>query len=169
MANSPDHSAFREVQKLGGMWWVMLLLCGVAVLAWIGFAVQIVLGRPLGTNPAPDWVMWLLWLLFGIGLPILWHLSKLVVEVTDDRILVQYIPFVSRTIPFTQIKGYKARSYRPIREYGGWGIRWAPGNRRAYSVKGNKGVELELHSGQRIMIGSQKPEELVQAIDSRSR
>jgi len=169
MVNPRPEAAFREVQRLGGMWWVTLVVCGVAVLAWIGFVSQIVLGRPFGANPSPDWIMWLLWLLFGIGLPVLWHISKLVVEVTDDCILVQYVPFITRRIPYTEIKGYEARSYRPIREYGGWGIRWAPGNRRAYSVRGNKGVELELHTGRRIMIGSQKPEELVHAINSRSR
>lgn len=167
---SPSHTpAFREVQRLGGMWWGTLIVCGVAVLAWVGFVLQIVLGRPFGTKPTPDWAMWLLWLLFGIGLPVLWHISRLVVEVTDDYIYVQYVPFVTRTIAYTQIKGYEARSYRPIREYGGWGIRWAPGKRRAYNVRGSKGVELELISGQRIMIGSQRPEELVHAIDSRSR
>ena len=169
MVSPSQTPAFREVQRLGGMWWVTLIVFGVGVFAWVGFVLQIVLGRPFGTKPAPDWAMWLLWLLFGIGLPVLWNISKLVVEVTDDYIFVQYVPFVTTTISYTDIKGYEARSYRPIREYGGWGIRWAPGKRRAYNVRGNKGVELELLSGQRIMIGSQRPEELVHAIDSRSR
>jgi hypothetical protein len=55
--------------------------------------------------------------------------------------------------------------YSPLREFGGWGIRFAPGKKRAYSVSGNKGVELELSDGMHVLIGSQRPEELTQMID----
>jgi len=36
---------------------------------------------------------------------------------------------------------------------------------KAYNVSGNRGVQLELLNGGRILIGSQKPEELVKAIN----
>ncbi len=36
---------------------------------------------------------------------------------------------------------FYARKYRPIREYGGWGIRYG-WNGRAYSTSGNEGVQL---------------------------
>jgi hypothetical protein len=110
--------------------------------------------------------MGLIWLLIGIGLPLLWQLTKLVVEVREDRLSVRYIPFISREISLADIVRYEARTYHPIREYGGWGIRWWFGQRYAYSVSGNQGVELELSTGEKIMIGSQKPVELAQAIAS---
>jgi len=55
-------------------------------------------------------------------------------------------------------------TYSPISDYGGWGIRYGSIG-KAYNVSGNRGVQLELLNGERILIGSQKPEELAAAID----
>ncbi|MHC4338483.1 MAG: hypothetical protein ACYSTG_11155 [Planctomycetota bacterium] len=61
-----------------------------------------------------------------------------------------------------------ARTYKPIREYGGWGIRYSfrKGIGRAYNMSGNKGVQLVFKNGKKLLIGSQKPDELAQAINS---
>ncbi len=155
--------SFREEQKMSRLWWATLLVFVSALIPWYSFIQQVIFGRPFGDKPAPDWLLWLVWLLMGIGLPVFWFTFKLIVEVKDDHIHLRYIPLVNRQIFFADIKHYEARTYRPIREYGGWGIRgW--GNRRAYNVSGDKGVELELHNGQTIMIGSQKAEDLALAI-----
>ena len=54
---------------------------------------------------------------------------------------------------------------QPILEYGGWGIRYSPfGKGWAYNVRGNQGVQLELANGQRILVGSQRADELARAI-----
>ena len=72
-----------------------------------------------------------------------------------------------RKIAFKELKGYKVRAYRPILEYGGWGIRFGLKG-KAYNVSGNRGVQLELTNGKRLLIGSQRPEELWQAIQAES-
>jgi hypothetical protein len=36
----------------------------------------------------------------------------------------------------------------------------------AYNVSGDRGVELTLRDGRRVMLGSQRPEELAQAIET---
>jgi len=56
-----------------------------------------------------------------------------------------------------------AREYKPIREYGGWGIRYVIGG-IAYNVYGNKGVQLILKNKKKVLVGTQKPEEFYQAI-----
>jgi hypothetical protein len=71
-------------------------------------------------------------------------------------------------MPFEAIQTYEAKTYRPLREYGGWGIRYGAAG-KAYNVSGNLGVQLSLLSGRKIMLGSQKPEELVLAIDRAKR
>ena len=106
-------------------------------------------------------------LLFGLGLPLLFHTMKLVVEVTDDFLSIRYVPFVNRTIPWVDISSCEARTYQAIREHGGWGIRGLWGKSQAYTVSGNQGVDLELQSGQHIMIGSQKAGELALAIETK--
>jgi len=92
--------------------------------------------------------------------------ARLTVEVRDDGVHVRFAPFQrrARRFPPDQIADVVARTYRPIRDYGGWGIRLALGGRRAYTVSGNAGCELILVDGRRIMIGSREPERLAGAV-----
>ncbi len=53
--------------------------------------------------------------------------------------------------------------YRPISQYGGWGIRGF-GKNRALNARGNRGVLLTKADGSTLMIGSQKPRELLEAL-----
>ncbi len=56
------------------------------------------------------------------------------------------------------------RNYRPIREFGGWGIRYGGGGRKAYTVRGDCGVEFRLTSGRKVLFGSARPEEFAAAV-----
>lgn len=159
---------FREVQPMRQVWWVMMLIAGLSLLVWWGFAQQIVLGQPWGTNPAPDWLLWLIWLIFGIGFPIAFMIMRLVVEVSERELVIRYIPLAKRNVLLSDIEKVEARTYRPLREYGGWGVR-GTAHHRAYNVWGNQGVEIKLHSGDTIMIGSQKASELALAIEAQLR
>lgn len=58
----------------------------------------------------------------------------------------------------------QARTYRPLREYGGWGIRWGGKGRMAYNVSGSEGVEVELLDGRTVMVGSRRPDELADTL-----
>jgi hypothetical protein len=69
-------------------------------------------------------------------------------------------------IPLSEIGSVQAVTYRPLREFGGWGIRWGWKGSRAYSIAGNRGVELELREGKLIVVGSETPEALATAIGS---
>jgi hypothetical protein len=153
---------FREEQAFR-QWWIMLLIGLVAALQWWGFVQQIVLGQPWGSNPAPDWMMVLLWLLIGIGLPAFLVGLRLIVTVTDEAIDVHYRPLTRRTIGIADVALVRARTYSPLREYGGWGIR-GMGSNRAYSVSGDRGVELTLVDGRKVLIGSQRADALADAI-----
>jgi len=154
---------FREVQYMRHVRWVMLLVLGVAALMWWGFVQQILFGIPWGNNPSPDWMMWLLWLIVGIGFPLAFYWMRLIVEVLDDRVFIYYMPLLKSDILLEEIETVEARTYLPIREFGGWGIRRRAGQ-RAYNVSGDQGVEITLKDGRKIMIGSQKSEELALAI-----
>jgi len=156
---------FREVQKVR-QFWIWLIIIIIAGISWYAFVEQIVMKGEFGTNPAPDIVQIILWVVFGIIFPLFLPLTKLITEVRDNGIYIQLFPLhlTPRRIDFTKLKSYKVRTYKPIREYGGWGIRKG-GQGMAYNMSGNQGVQLELYSGKRILIGSQKPEELFHAIE----
>jgi len=154
---------FSEEQRFG-QWWVWVLVFAVAVVEWLGFIIQIILGRPFGNNPAPDWVVWLLLILVGILLPWFFLSCRLTTKVRIDRIEVRFRPFRARVIPMREVKSYAVREYRPIAEYGGWGIRWSAKHGMAYNVSGNRGVQLVLTDEKRVLIGSKRPEELAAAL-----
>jgi hypothetical protein len=61
----------------------------------------------------------------------------------------------------------RARSYNPVLEYGGWGIRGWWRGRTIYSVRGTQCVEIELQSGRIVAIGSQRADELAAAVQQR--
>jgi hypothetical protein len=68
-----------------------------------------------------------------------------------------------RTIPYHRIVKVEAQRYRPILDYGGWGVRGiAPV--KAFNVSGNRGVLLSLSNGQYLMIGSQRSDQLAAAL-----
>jgi hypothetical protein len=163
MTAEPPLVLFREVQRFKQPW-LWIIIYGIAALSWVGFVQQIILGKPFGSNPAPDWMMWLLWLLTGIGLPWFFHSLRMTVVVQEGHISIRYVPVTSRQIPFEDIVCFEARTYEPVKEYGGWGIKGRSHKRVAYNVSGNEGVELELVGGQRVMIGSQRSQDLAAAI-----
>ena len=165
MADQALDVRFREEQRFK-QWWIWLLILPLAAFAWWGFVQQIILGQPFGSNPGPDWVVWLILLLVGIGLPALFISIRLIVTVGRDQITIRYRPFTTRRIGFDEIESYEARTYKPIKEYAGWGIKGWSVERMSYSVSGREGVELTLRDGKRVMIGSQKAQQLADAIDA---
>jgi len=158
---------WHETQWMRGVWWVVLAVGAIAVLSWAGFVQQILLGRPYGTHPGPDWSVWLIWLGFGIAFPILFWFLRLSVEVSPQALYIHYLPLLRRRIPLSEIVSVRARSYNPVLEYGGWGIRGWWRGRTIYSVRGTQCVEIELQSGRIVAIGSQRADELAAAVQQR--
>jgi hypothetical protein len=155
---------FREEQRLR-QWWIWGIVLVVTALSWWTFLEQIVGGEPWGDRPLPDWAVWLIFLLFGIGLPVTLYFARLIVTVDEEVVRIRWTPFARRTVRVSEIESSEARTYRPLLEYGGWGVRWAPGRGTAWNASGNRGVQLELTSGKRLLIGSQRAEELAEAIE----
>jgi hypothetical protein len=156
---------FKEEQRFRHLWlWIVVILA--SALPWIGLVIQVIFRQKLGNNPAPDWVVILIWLVFGIGLPLFFYSIKLITEVRKDGIHLRFFPFHRKfkIFHYNEIESYTAREYKPIREYGGWGIRYVIGG-IAYNVYGNKGLQLVLKNKKKILVGTQKPEEFYQAIN----
>ncbi|MHC4110051.1 MAG: hypothetical protein ACYSUY_03190 [Planctomycetota bacterium] len=111
----------------------------------------------------------ILGIVVSIGASILVWIMKLETVVRSDGLYVRFFPIHLRSKRFTaeNIKKYYTRKYRPFLEYGGWGLKlglWIV-NGWSYTVSGNKGVQLVLTNGKKLLIGSQKPDDLVAAID----
>jgi hypothetical protein len=128
----------------------------------------LVIGSVGHATPMP-WVETLLLGLFGICGPLaLFLVLRLTTTVTHDTLVLRFPPFVHRRIPLSDIAIAEATTYRPLLEYGGWGIRLGFGG-WCYNVRGNEGVRVTLRDGRRIMIGSGRASELARALGAPSR
>ena len=161
---------FREEQQFRQpLLWVLLLIATVGVTALFahGMYTQLYLEQPWGDRPMSDTALVItsaISILATGGFSLLFYKLKLITEINTDGIHVQFFPLVNKIISFDSIKSCSARTYMPIREYGGWGIRFGK-NGKAYNVSGNRGVQLELTSGKTLLIGSQQSDTLAAAIN----
>jgi len=83
--------------------------------------------------------------------------------VTLGAVTVRFGFLYRTSIPLSEVRQAEAIAYRPIAEYGGWGIRGF-GRRRALNTRGDRGVLITRTDGSTILIGSQKPRELLAAL-----
>lgn len=112
----------------------------------------------------------LLGLVIGIGLLLFVALFvlRMTTEVTptDVRVWFGWVPIYRRVVPIGEVRRVAQAAFRPIADYGFWGVRSGRDGDRALIARGNRGVRLELADGSILVIGSQRPEELAQAIES---
>ncbi|NIP24640.1 MAG: hypothetical protein GWN67_09965 [Phycisphaerae bacterium] len=159
---------FREVQTFSStLRWLLVLLMAVSF-AIFAIALWETITNPKTTNTLISTLLSIFAMAIPIAVTILFFILKLETEVRTDGLYVRFYPMHIRFRKFTRenLAEFYARTYKPIREYGGWGIRCSfTGKGKAYNVSGNKGVQLVLTNGKKLLIGSQKPDELAAAID----
>ena len=153
---------FRETQHLR-MWMFWLPIAIVTVVVWWQFTEQVIRGNPQGSQPLPDWAAWVLALVFGLGFPAFALVVRFITEVRPGWLIIRLYPLRTARIDLTQIESAEVREYSAMREFGGWGIRVGQSG-KSYSAYGNQGVQLRLKDDKRILIGSQRVEELAAAL-----
>lgn len=153
-----DRPRYRESSSL--RWTLALLVPGAIIF------VVVVLAEFSRRPPGPGDRIGL-----AIGLAIMfalaWLFWSLRLDCTVDSagVNVRLRPFPGRRVRFADIRSLEVRTFSPLMNYGGWGIKHNFRRREtAYIVSGNKGVSLELMNGKRLLIGSQHPDTLAAAI-----
>ncbi len=145
---------FREEQWFPPL--VGVVLGGVTAAA----AIALFAARGLGSG-------WARQLLAGAGglLGLTGAFAPMRTLVTREGVTVTFgLPgWIRFRIPAGEIRSAEAVTYRPLAEFGGWGIRFGLGGTRAYTARGNRGVRIEA-DGRKYLIGSQRPEELAAAL-----
>jgi hypothetical protein len=155
---------FREVQRFSlwlRLFFVASMLFGVTIMVYAK-ATSGSLREPLPILVTAGLTFLLL------GLAVFFFTMRLETEVRPDGIYFRFFPMqihYKKLTPGELVDCY-ARQYRPILEYGGWGIRCGFRGGRAYNVSGDRGVQLVLGDGRQLLIGSQKSDQLAEAICS---
>jgi hypothetical protein len=95
---------------------------------------------------------------------------KLITQVTTEGIQIRFSPLQTRFILFRwdDIEQLTIRTYNPVLEYGGWGIRFGPSG-NAYNVSGNVGLQLVLRGNRKLLIGTTKAGELIELLQGMGR
>ena len=148
---------FKEEQKFRQFWlWMLIavsLLTPIVLMLWQAVATY--------REGSQDFLLMLFLLLFilVITIPVVWllYFSKLVIEIRSDGIWFQFPPMLNRwkCIRKDEIESYIMRVYKPVWEFGGWGIKGGRRN-KAYNVSGNIGLQICLKDGKKVLFGTQK-------------
>ncbi len=76
------------------------------------------------------------------------------------------MPIYRRVVPLGGIRRIEPATFRPIADYGFWGVRSGRDGERALIARGTRGVRLELADGSLLLIGSQRADELAQVLQN---
>lgn len=143
--------SFKESQNMFATWLLFILLPIIGYQIYQDLSNQ----EDLFKNPAI-----LITTVVIIGLISL----RLKTNYTAQGINIVFIPFVwKKFIPWDEIAYAYMREYG-ISDFGGWGYRFGKDG-RAFTAKGDKGVQLVLKDSSKILIGTQYPEKLQEIIN----
>ena len=137
----------------------------------IGLISQIGYGIEFGDKPMSDKeliICTVISAIFALFVLMLFKFSNLTIEVKTDGFYYQYFPFhlSVKKIEKTIVKSATIRNFRPIAEYGGWGIRYGFGKRgKGYVVSGNTGVQFILNNDKKVFFSTIEPEKMRIAVE----
>lgn len=146
---------FSEIQYFR-QWWLWTFLIGIFVFTLFLLYNQLILGIPTGDHPMSNLGL-CLFAVFVVGFLLLFYFMGLKTEINKEEIQIHFKPFAKKSIPWSEIQKSQLITYGFV---GGWGIRLGTKYGTVFNIKGDKGLAIVLNSGERILIGTQKEEEL---------
>jgi len=157
---------FHEEQKFSLYFTLPVIFIMAFAVGASGFSLRELVYEQHITNPVPIIVLICVGVIIPVVIVLLFFSLKLETEVRTDGLYFRFFPIHRKYHKFDpeQISEYYPRKYRPLREYGGWGIRYGFRTGRAYNVSGNRGIQLVLKNGNKILIGTRKPDQLTEAL-----
>ena len=159
---------FNEEQKMN-QWWLIGLLIAVdlTILSIFlpGIYQQLILGEPWGDKPMSDLTLIVVSALsFSVlgAVTVMLFTAKLETKIDGKSIRYKYFPFIRswKSVNFDELNDFYVRKYSPISEYGGWGYRYRGRKNSGLNTKGNMGLQLIFKNGKKLLIGTQKADQL---------
>ncbi|MCG9791865.1 hypothetical protein [Flavobacterium algicola] len=151
---------FKEEQKFT-QWWLLLMLIVITLIPIYGCYQQIVLDRKFGDKPISDKGL-VIAAIVSFGILLLFLFSKLKTSIDGKEIRINFFPFTNKVIQWNEVKSAKLITYNFV----GYGIRLFTKYGTVYNTKGNKGLAIEFKNGKKILVGTQKTEELKEVVQN---
>lgn len=157
------YKTFKETQRFNQTWiWALLIPISLFIIYLVidSLYTQFYLQQPWGDKPMTDNMLLLFaafMLLVGIGLPWLIASAQLITLIDKQGISYRFKPFHRKfkTLLWSDIATAFVRKYKPLAEYGGWGIRFGLSG-KAFNTSGNEGIQLVLKNNKKLLIGTHK-------------
>jgi len=166
--NNQHQPIFYEEQKFGSACIVTVVIAIALTVGLSGFSLRQIIYEQKLTNILPIIILIASGVVVPLAVATVFLTLKLQTQVRPDGLYVRFFPFHIRYKKFAldQIAEAYARRYRPLLEYGGWGIKCGFKTGKAYNVKGNWGLQIVFKNGRKLLVGSQKADKLAEAIES---
>ncbi len=152
---------FSEKQRFT-QWWLWLILVGAMLVPLAICLFDIFTHKATHTTVE---------IVSGAALPaaiiILFRSFRLDTKIDESGVWYRFFPLQGRMgcIVWADVEKAYIKKYNPILDYGGWGIRFGLGGKgKAYNIAGNMGLQLELKTGKKILIGTQQPDEVKETL-----
>ncbi|HSP10895.1 MAG TPA: hypothetical protein VLO29_00075 [Salegentibacter sp.] len=149
-----------EERQFFRQWWLFLIL-GVVILV-----IFLQLFRKQAIFSEQEKIILILFALVpGILMSLLIFSMSLNTRIDSSGINVYWKPlkFLNRHYSWEEMSKCYVRTYSPIREYGGWGLRGF-GTNQAWNVSGKTGIQIVKKSGKKFLVGTREPEHAKQVI-----
>ena len=149
-------NSFSESQKFR-QWWLWAILIAATVLP--ASAAFIALLNHTGGMTTKIFACTMVMPVIIIALFIFFELRTVIDEI---GISYQFFPIQlkPRLKRWEDIEKADVRTYSPLSEFGGCGLRYTFGNGTAYNVSGNMGLQIVFKNGKKLLVGTQRPEEI---------
>lgn len=157
---------FKEEQRFTQSWLIALLLISIIVPIILITKEYLEENSSMTTN---EFVLTLAGILISLSFIFFF---KLTTRIDESGIHYQFFPFhfSLRLIKWSEINKAYVRTYDPITEYGGWGLKggslWNSKKGKAINVSGDIGIQLELKNGKKLLIGTQKENDAKRVLES---
>lgn len=156
---------FKERQRFK-QWWLWLIFLGINGFFLFGVFKQVISGQQFGNKPMSNEG---LILLTGIVILLTFLLINCHLDtiIKKEGVYVRFFPFhlKFKHYEWTELRKSFVREYVPIKEYGGWGLRLGMfTNGTAFNISGNQGLQLEFINNKKLLIGTNKPDELTKIL-----
>lgn len=159
---------FNETQRFN-QWWMHLILGGLFVFLLVCLYRWFVMETAIGNVSASDTTGQIIVILTLVPVIIFLYSIKLRTAIDEIGVHYQFYPLhlSSKTIRWSELQKCYVRKYSPIKEFGGWGYRISWGTKgKAFNISGNKGIQLIVMDGKKLLLGTQKSDDAQQVINN---
>ncbi|WP_339625157.1 hypothetical protein [uncultured Winogradskyella sp.] len=147
---------FEEEQRFNQVWLIVLILVSVFIPLII---IVITYLKDSNTFTVNELLLTIGSIVLASGVIFVFKLST---RIDEKGIHYKFFPFhwMYKCIQWNDINKAHVRHYDALNEYGGWGLKggalWNKEKGKAINVSGSIGIQLELKTGKKVLIGTQQ-------------